>query len=126
MITNYRTFSRRASVTLGLLVALAAPAIAALAAGANDAAVQKAAQWVAGQQQPDGSFPGFGVGSTADAIFGLAAAGEPSNPGGIALPGEPSGGLRQDAGRGGQAAAGARGGRQRAIRTPSAAWICCK
>ena len=75
MSTDYRTWTRRASVTLGLIVALAAPG-AALAARANDAAVQKAAGWVAGQQKPDGSFPGFGVGSTADAVIGLAAAGE--------------------------------------------------
>ncbi|MGI8587949.1 MAG: prenyltransferase/squalene oxidase repeat-containing protein [Chloroflexia bacterium] len=62
-------------VVVALLMALAPAASAAPARGAYDAAVQKAAAWVVLQQQPDGSFPGFGVGSTADAIFGLVAAG---------------------------------------------------
>jgi hypothetical protein len=76
MRMNYRTWTGRAGVTLGLLLALAAPATAALAAGPNDAAAQKAARWVVAQQKPDGSFPGFGVGSTADALIGLAATGQ--------------------------------------------------
>ncbi|HMA37075.1 MAG TPA: prenyltransferase/squalene oxidase repeat-containing protein, partial [Chloroflexia bacterium] len=58
-----------------LLLAGAPGATAAPAAGEYDAAVQKAATWIVGQQQADGSFPGFGVGSTADAIYALAAAG---------------------------------------------------
>src|SRR5437667_2694865 len=66
---------------LAALGALAGPnALAAPPQGKYAAAVQKAATWIAGQQQPDGSFPGFGVGSTADAIFALAAAGQPTNP----------------------------------------------
>lgn len=61
---------------LAALVGVFAPtaATAAPAAGPYDAAVQKAAAWTLGQQQPDSSFPGFGVGSTADAIYGLTAA----------------------------------------------------
>jgi hypothetical protein len=36
---------------------------------------QQAATWIRTQQQPDGSFAGFGVSSTADALYALAAAG---------------------------------------------------
>ncbi len=50
------------------------PVAAAPTLGPYDAAVKKAADWTLGQQQPDSSFPGFGVGSTADALFGLTAA----------------------------------------------------
>jgi hypothetical protein len=39
-------------------------------------AVQKALGWMRGQQQDDGSFPGFGPGETVDAILGFVAAGE--------------------------------------------------
>ncbi len=36
-------------------------------------AVQRAREWLRTQQQTDGSFPGFGVGATADAVIALAA-----------------------------------------------------
>ncbi|MBK7204033.1 prenyltransferase/squalene oxidase repeat-containing protein [Candidatus Amarolinea dominans] len=39
-------------------------------------AVQRALAWLHTQQQADGSFPGFGVGATADAVIALAAANE--------------------------------------------------
>lgn len=38
-------------------------------------AVRKALAWIADQQQPDGSFAGFGVGATVDAILAIVAAG---------------------------------------------------
>lgn len=52
------------------LVATFAPAYAQQ----NTAQVDKAVGYIRGQQQPDGSFAGFGPGSTADAILALAAA----------------------------------------------------
>lgn len=55
------------SVVLGALIV--SPALAQ-----NTAAVDKAIAYVRTQQQADGSFPGFGAGSTADAIIALAAA----------------------------------------------------
>lgn len=36
---------------------------------------QQAAAWIRTQQQPDGSFAGFGISATADALYALAAAG---------------------------------------------------
>lgn len=39
-------------------------------------AVQRALDWLRPQQQTDGSFPGFGVGATADAVIALAAVNE--------------------------------------------------
>src|SRR5437773_3671816 len=83
MQSDFSPMRRLAAVLLGvaLLGVVAAPAaLAAPQRGAGDAAVQKAAHWILGHQQPDGSFPGFGVGSTADAILALAAAGQPANP----------------------------------------------
>src|SRR5690349_5926386 len=68
---------------LGLAALLVLSGPAALAAPARveyPAAVQKAADWISGQQQPDGSFPGFGVGSTADALYALVAAGHAGDP----------------------------------------------
>jgi hypothetical protein len=62
-----------------LLAAVVPAAPVARAAGAYDNAVQQAAGWGAGQQQASGSYPGFGVGSSADAVIALVAAGH-SNP----------------------------------------------
>lgn len=42
----------------------------------NSAAAAKALTWMKTQQQPDGSFAGFGAGSTVDALFALLAAGQ--------------------------------------------------
>ncbi|HUS13655.1 MAG TPA: prenyltransferase/squalene oxidase repeat-containing protein [Chloroflexia bacterium] len=78
------TIKGRFGVLLLSIVALAL--LAAPHAGAApvlrpyDAAAQKAATWVLGQQQAGGGFPGFGVGSAADAIIGLKAAGLHANP----------------------------------------------
>jgi hypothetical protein len=64
---------RRLLLTLALLALVAAQAPAA---HAQSAAVQNAVAWLRQQQQPDGSFPGFGAGDTADAVAALVAAGE--------------------------------------------------
>ncbi|MDQ2806361.1 MAG: terpene cyclase/mutase family protein [Chloroflexota bacterium] len=74
-----RTYLMKMSALSVLLLAtliggFAPVAAAAPVAGPYDAAVKTAADWILGQQQPDSSFPGFGVGSTADALFGLTAA----------------------------------------------------
>ncbi len=58
---------------LGALLALVAPAAPSMAQ-ANDPAIDKAVAYIRSQQQADGSFAGFGPGSTADAVFALAAA----------------------------------------------------
>src|SRR4051812_21394712 len=67
--------TRLAGLLLGLaaLSLLLAPVAQAAPARIYDEVAQ-AANWVAAQQQPDGAFPGFGVGSTADAMVALAAA----------------------------------------------------
>jgi len=59
------------------LLALAAPqpGFAAQSASPQDAAA-KALAWMQTQQQPDGSFAGFGVGSTVDALLAIEAAGQ--------------------------------------------------
>jgi hypothetical protein len=53
---------------------LAAPTIAP-----NTAAADKALAWMRAQQLADGSFPGFGAGSTADAVYAIAARGQDPN-----------------------------------------------
>jgi hypothetical protein len=62
-----------------LLVAAIAPAGIAGAAGPYRDAALGALAWVATQQLPDGSFPGFGAGSTADAVFAICAVGGDPN-----------------------------------------------
>ena len=63
-------------MVLGLLVLTAVPYAPAFAqAGTADAAVQQAVAYIRTQQAPDGTFAGFGAGSTADAIYALVAAG---------------------------------------------------
>jgi hypothetical protein len=60
--------------TLALaLLAFQAPAAYAQSAAA---AQTKALSWIQSQQQPDGSFPGFGPGDTADAVMAIVASGE--------------------------------------------------
>ncbi len=53
--------------------------MAAPAASANPAAADKALAWIRAQQTADGSFPGFGAGSTADAVYAIAAPGQDPN-----------------------------------------------
>jgi LPXTG-motif cell wall-anchored protein len=71
-VTNTRTIARWLAYLLAVLalVATFAPAHAQQ----NTAQVDKAVAYIRSQQQPDGSFAGFGPGSTADAIFALSAA----------------------------------------------------
>lgn len=67
---------RRLWMVLGLLMLAAVPHASVYAqTGANDAAMQQAIVYMRTQQAPDGTFAGFGAGSTADALFALAAAG---------------------------------------------------
>lgn len=67
-----RTVARWLAYMLAVLalVATFAPAYAQQ----NTAQIDKAVAYIRSQQQPDGSFAGFGPGSTADAIFALSAA----------------------------------------------------
>ncbi len=51
----------------------------AQAAGPYREAAMGALSWIASQQQADGSFPGFGAGSTADAVFAICAVGGDPN-----------------------------------------------
>jgi hypothetical protein len=70
---------RRRLLSLIALAALAALALApATHAQSADpaAAARSALAWMRSQQQPDGSFPGFGPGETADAVAAIVAAGE--------------------------------------------------
>ena len=76
-----RSIIYRAGRALGLLalaLALLAGSLAPPAAAQtpNTQAADKALAWMKSRQQADGSFPGFGPGSTADAIFAIAARGE--------------------------------------------------
>ncbi len=66
---------RRFVWLVGTLLLAIAPSFAVLAqAGRQDAATQRAVTYIRTQQAPDGSFAGFGAGSTADAIYALVAA----------------------------------------------------
>jgi Prenyltransferase and squalene oxidase repeat len=66
---------RRHILLIAALLALFAGRPPAYAADDPAAASQAAVRWLTARQQNDGSFPGFGVGSSADAILALAAAG---------------------------------------------------
>ncbi len=63
---------------LAALMLLITSAGAALAdtSTTNSQAASKAITWVHTQQQPDGSFAGFGAGSTVDAVLAIVAAGQ--------------------------------------------------
>ena len=63
-----------ALLALALLAAPAATAAPPAQTAPADAAA-RALDWVRAQQQPDGSFPGFGPGDTADAVVAFVAAG---------------------------------------------------
>jgi hypothetical protein len=68
---------RFAIVLIILLSALIAPA--ALAAGPYNDLALGALAWIAGQQQPDGGFPGFSPATTADAVYAICAVGGDPN-----------------------------------------------
>ncbi|MGC8873156.1 MAG: prenyltransferase/squalene oxidase repeat-containing protein [Chloroflexia bacterium] len=70
-------------VLIAFLLSAIVPVAAVSAAGPYRDAALGALAWVAAQQQPDGSFPGFGPGSTADAVFAI-----------CAVDGDPNGFLR--------------------------------
>ncbi len=73
-----RAWGGAVALALALAVGIgAAPSAVAAAPGAAGGAAQEAAAWVLTQQQPDGSFPGFGVGSTADGVLALVAGNPP-------------------------------------------------
>lgn len=65
-----------APLALALLAALLLAPAARAAQVAPAEAAARALDWVRAQQQPDGSFPGFGPGDTADAVVAFVAAGE--------------------------------------------------
>ncbi len=64
---------RSLSVLLLVLALLIALPPAAQAAGPYRDAALGALAWIARQQQPDGGFPGFGPGTTADAVLAICA-----------------------------------------------------
>lgn len=61
---------------LALFLATVLSIAAWLPVAAQGTAVESALKWVAGQQQADGSFAGFGPGDTADAIVAFVAGGQ--------------------------------------------------
>ncbi len=71
-------------MALALVVYAIVPVATVQAAGPYRGAALGSLAWVAAQQQPDGSFPGFGPGSTADAVFAI-----------CAVDGDPNGFLRE-------------------------------
>jgi hypothetical protein len=68
---------RTGLVVLVVLLSVLAPV--ALAAGPYTEESLGVLSWIASQQQADGSFVGFGPGSTADAVFAISAAGGDPN-----------------------------------------------
>ncbi len=69
---------RRYLIILALVMGLVfgqIPGLAHAQSTTPNAAAQSALNWLRSQQQADGSFPGFGPGESADAIFALVAAG---------------------------------------------------
>ena len=83
MKRNTLAQSRRILATLLLLLAGLAGSLhaagAAPASNPNLPAADKALAWMRAQQLADGSFPGFGAGSTADAVYAIAARGTDPN-----------------------------------------------
>lgn len=71
-------------VPVWFVVVLVLCSLPVQAAGPYREAALGALSWTASQQQPDGSFPGFGAGSTADAVLAICAVG-----------GDPNGFLRE-------------------------------
>jgi hypothetical protein len=64
-------------VLLSLITAFAATP--SYARPATDTGIRLAIRWLLDRQQADGSFPGFGAGSSTDAVFAFAAAGMDPN-----------------------------------------------
>jgi len=70
---------RSLPLVLILLLLANIPIRAAWASGPYTQAALAALSWVAAQQQADGSFPGFGASSTADAVYAICAVGGDPN-----------------------------------------------
>ena len=70
---------RRMMGALAAALALVVFVAPASAQPAGNEPLARAVAWTQSQQQPDGGFPGFGPGETADAVVGLAAAGVDPN-----------------------------------------------
>jgi hypothetical protein len=66
-------------IVLLVLFLLIGPLPAARAAGPYQGAALGSLAWIAAQQQPDGGFPGFGVGATTDAVMAICAVGGDPN-----------------------------------------------
>lgn len=71
---KYGNFVMRWLALVAALIVFAIP-VAPVAAQTQDPAIDKAVAYIRSQQQPEGSFAGFGPASTADAVFALSAAG---------------------------------------------------
>jgi hypothetical protein len=63
------------AVALAMLAGTTGSILAAPQAATYTEATNKALTWIKTQQQPDGSFAGFGAGSTVDAVLGIVAGG---------------------------------------------------
>jgi prenyltransferase beta subunit len=74
-MNTHTTRTRAALAVAAALLALLWGAGQALAQSAYVAQANRAVEWMKTQQQPDGSFAGFGAGSTADAVLAIVAAG---------------------------------------------------
>ncbi|MBA3946418.1 MAG: terpene cyclase/mutase family protein [Herpetosiphonaceae bacterium] len=66
---------RKFTIMLALLLAALPTLVLHAQTPGSSPAVNRAIAYIRTQQQPDGTFKGFGAGSTADAIYALAAAG---------------------------------------------------
>lgn len=76
MATGATSIKKLGAVSMALLCAVGAFAGGALAQTDYHTSANSALNWVKTQQQPDGSFQGFGAGSTVDAILAIVAAGQ--------------------------------------------------
>ncbi len=75
MQVSTQKFMRSTMALLAGLLALTSIASVAHADARSEEAATRAMVWALGQQQADGSFPGFGAGSTVDALLAIAAMG---------------------------------------------------
>jgi hypothetical protein len=76
MTTLATRMKKIGAVSLSVLCVLGTFAGGATAQGKYQGQATAALNWMKTQQQPDGSFPGFGAGSTLDAVLAIMAAGQ--------------------------------------------------
>lgn len=76
MFTLATNLKKVGAVSTSALLAIVTLAGGAAAQSQYDGAAKSALNWMKTQQQPDGSFAGFGAGSTIDAVLAIMAAGE--------------------------------------------------